>query len=369
MIAYFLGTLNKGGLESLILDVCQQHSQVPYDFVCIYRHDGAYSQAFKDTGAHLIHIPCTNILKYIVAVRQTIKNNHITIVHSQTPSNTLILAIALLGLKTKIITTMHGFTFSNVGGLYKWIVYHFSKKILCVSEYQKRIYEQNWHLPTNNKLQVVYNGINIKKFVQVQDESVVLSHSSSSNLIKLCMVGNFVNVRSHKVIVESINLLKERGVTNFDFYFIGRRVDNEASLYDDCVTYCEEHQLENVHFLGAQENVPSLLHTMDGFVYSSASDTFGIAVVEALIAGLPTIVNDWVVMKEVTRDGQWATLFKTEDAEDCANKIQDLIEHLSERKAQAQEIAQQVREAYSIEKHIAKLNEIYGAVSREGKNE
>lgn len=362
MIAYFLGTLNKGGLESLILDVCQRHTQTPYDFVCIYRHDGTYSQTFKDTGAHLIHIPCTNILKYIVAVRQTIKNNHITIVHSQTPSNTLILVLALLGLKTKIITTMHGFTFSNVGGLYKWIVYHFSKKILCVSEYQKRVYEQNWHLSANNKLLVVYNGINTSKFVQTQDESLALPKSTFSNSIKsikLCMVGNFVKVRSHKVIVQSINLLKERGITNFDFYFIGRRVDNEASLYDDCVTYCGVHQLKNIHFLGAQENVPSLLHTMDGFVYSSASDTFGIAVVEALIVGLPTIVNDWAVMKEVTRDGQWATLFKTEDAEDCANKIQDLIENLPERKAKAQEIAQQVREAYSIEKHIERLNEIY----------
>lgn len=358
-IAYFLGTLNKGGFESLILDVCQRHNQTPFEFICMYRHEGAYIQAFKETGATLVHVPCKNKFSYIIAIRRVIKKYQIDIVHSQTPSNTLVLALALLNMRTKIITTMHGFNFSKVVGLYQKIVYHFSKKILCVSEYQKSVYEQNWHLTLNNKLQVIYNGINVHKFDEISYDSNVKYILDGSNPIKLCMVGNFVNVRSQIVIIHSLELLKQRGINNFDFYFIGRRVETECDLYDNCLKYCTDNHLSNVHFLGAQANVPELLQQMDGFVYSSASDTFGIAVVEALVTGLPTIVNDWVVMKEVTQNGKWATLFETEDSEDCADKIQELIEHLPERKVQAQKIAKEVREEYSIEKHICRLYEVY----------
>ena len=56
-IAYFIGALNRGGAESLILDICRQHKSVPYDFVCIYRHEGNMSEDFKKSGANLLHVP------------------------------------------------------------------------------------------------------------------------------------------------------------------------------------------------------------------------------------------------------------------------------------------------------------------------
>ena len=176
------------------------------------------------------------------------------------------------------------------------------------------------------------------------------------------MVGNFNTVRSQFVIVQGIAELNKKRITNFDFYFVGKRTQNLESLYDDCVRYCEQNKLDNVHFLGARDDVPSLLKSADGFVYSTNSDTFGIAVVEAMAAGVPVIVNDWAVMKEITKDGKWATLFKTEDVEDCANAIEDLLNNLEARKADAQEIAKQVRKEYSIEKHIERLDNIYRLV-------
>ena len=84
----------------------------------------------------------------------------------------------------------------------------------------------------------------------------------------------------------------------------------ESDLEKDFVLkYCEDNNLDNVYFLGGRGDVPALLKVMDGFVYSSVHDTFGIAVVEAMAAGLPVVVNDYEVMKEVC--GNLVTYFKS----------------------------------------------------------
>ena len=365
-IAYFLGALNRGGLESLILDVCKQYGHTPYDFVCVYRHEGNMSEDFKKSGAPLIRVPKTKgYLRYLSALRRTFINEHVDIVHSQTPSNTLLLSVALLGSGIKIITTFHGLGFCNSVWWKRKIVYASSNKILCVSNYQKQQYEQKWHLPSNNKLQVVYNGIDFSKI-----DSALASPDfpNPHSGIRLAMVGNFVSVRSQNIIVKSIHLLRQRGIFDFDFYFIGRRDEQQAWRYDNCVRYCEEHQLTNVHFLGSRGDVPSLLKSMDGFVYSTEHDTFGIAVIEAIASGLPIVVNNWPVMTEVCTFGlpdnnRAIRFFQTDDVTDCANKIKTLLLDINDNpsytRSDSQVAALSAKHKYSIISHIQMLNVIY----------
>ena len=68
-------------------------------------------------------------------------------------------------------------------------------------------------------------------------------------------------------------------------------------------------------------------------------------------------MNDWDVMKEVTRDGEWATLFQTGNEEDCVSQILAWTERRTEAPADA------VRTHYSIENHIKALQRIYEEAS------
>ena len=181
------------------------------------------------------------------------------------------------------------------------------------------------------------------------------------------MVGNFVSGRSQNIIVKSIHLLRQRGIFDFDFYFIGRRDEQQAWRYDNCVRYCEEHQLTNVHFLGSRGDVPSLLKSMDGFVYSTEHDTFGIAVIEAIAAKLPVIVNNWPVMIEVCNLGLHSSnnairIFQTEDAADCAEQMQLLLSDIlddNHLNADCQYAEQAAKKKYSIQTHIQNVFKIY----------
>lgn len=363
-VAYFIGTLNRGGAETLILDICRRHKEVPFDFACVYRHEGNISDEFKQSGVPLIQIAKSRgMLRYLQDVRKVLKRERVTIVHSQTGANSLVLALALMGTGIKIVTTFHGHLFADAARWQRKIVYRASEKILCVSEYQKRYYEEKWKLPKVNKLQVVYNGIDFGKIdAAVNSEELIVNSG-----IKLAMVGNFVKGRSPLIIVKAIKKVNsEKLIVNsekqpsFDFYFIGRRDDHETWRYDECVDYCKQHKLQNVHFLGSRNDVPVILKSIDGFVYSTAHDTFGIAVIEAIAAGLPVVVNDWPVMTEVCGEANAGIrYFRSDDVEDAAAKISVLLSNIKESKKTAKENAKLVRKKYSIEQHINQLNKIY----------
>lgn len=363
-VAFFIGGLNRGGTETLLLDVFSKKEYTPFEMILIYRNEGNMSDEFRATGVPLFRLkPQGEKTKYFLELRNLLKREKVDILHAQTPTNALIGIVSSLFTKTKLVFTFHGlFTSSNM-----WFKRHmamwFSKEVIFVSKYVKDWYSSNSLLFPKNKSNVVYNGINFDKINAIYPEPEFFKDYESDKCVRLAMVGNFMSGRSHIVVCKSLKLLYDKGVRNFHFYFVGKRVEAEAELFDACANYCEANQMTNyVHFIGSRGDVPAILQHIDGFVYSTVRDTFGIAVIEAASSGLPVIANDWVVMKEISQDVNFAQLFETGKEEDCCEKIYCLIEHLEERKEDARRKADAIKKFYSIEKHIDALYAVYQKV-------
>ena len=356
-VAFFLGSLRHGGAESLVYDICRKRDEAPFDFCVLYRKDDDFSSAFHATGAEMVQVRRTgNMLKYMQALRKAVLADHIDIVHAQTASNAMVSILALLGTRVKVVTTFHGFSFSNAPKWYRKLVYRGSKRIVCVSEFEKLHYERKWGLPADNKLRVVHNGIDFSK---LDDPTPDLSQpvQVDDQVLNLVMVGSFIEGRAQPFVCRVLHLLDQKGVP-FHMYFAGRRDEAEPWRFDECVSYCRENGLaDKVSFLGNRSDIPWLLRQMDLFLYATDHDTFGIAVIEAIASGLPVLVNDWDVMKEVTRNGEWATLFQTGNEEDCVSRILAWMESRPQAPADA------VRTHFSIENHIQTLNRIYEEAS------
>ena len=358
-VAFFLGSLKRGGAESLVYDICRKQDQAPFDLCCLYRKEDDFADAFKATGAELIQVRRTgSMLKYLRDLRRAVRDNRIDIVHAQTASNALVSIFALLFTGVKIVTTFHGFSFSDAPKWYWKLVYGCSKRIVCVSGYQKWHYESKWGLPADNKLRVVYNGIDFSKLDDPQPDR---AHpvSVDDKVLNLVMVGSFIEGRSQLFVCQAAQRLAQMEIP-FHLYFAGRRDDAEPERYDDCVSFCEQNGLmDRVTFLGNPSDIPWLLSQMDLFFYASEHDTFGIAVIEALAAGLPVLVNNWAVMQEITQDGELAMLFRTDDLEDCLTKIRNFVRFNGDVRPNCSQAMAVVRERYSIEGHLRKLNEFY----------
>jgi glycosyltransferase involved in cell wall biosynthesis len=117
-----------------------------------------------------------------------------------------------------------------------------------------------------------------------------------------------------------------------------------------------------VHFLGSRNDVPAIVENIDAFIYSTDHDTFGIAVVEAMAAGVPVFVNDWEVMIEITNNGEWATIYKTKDEQDLLEKFSIFLQNRDEYAEEAKKTMKLVREKFSIEHHIQELEKVYSVL-------
>ena len=104
------------------------------------------------------------------------------------------------------------------------------------------------------------------------------------------------------------------------------------------------------------------MNALDIFVFSTRRDTFGIAAVEAMVMGLPTVVSDIGPLREVTHDGTYATLFRTGNPDDLAQRLIELVSDDQRRTALGKRGREWAKQEFSIETHIARLRELYSAL-------
>lgn len=363
-VAFFIGSLNRGGTETLVLDTFRRKEAAPYESILIYRSEGELSDAYRATGVPMFRIKPTGLkLGYIPRLRRLLKKEGVDILHTQTHLNAFIGVFCTLFSKVRLVVTFHGFTLSWLDRIYTQLGLWCADASVFVSRYVRDWYLKRTVYVPRRRCHVVYNGIDFSKFDQTYDVPEFLENNgaTSPGIAKMAMVGNFSSARSQILICQALKILKDRNVGNFRFYFVGKKTNSDPEEFDNCVNYCCDNGLldTSVFFLGGRSDVPAILQHMDAFVYATNRDTFGIAVIEAVASGLPAIVNDWEVMKEVTNNGEWATLYKTMDVDDCADKIEEFLKNKEQRKEAALRHAEVVRWRYSIENHIQNLNKVY----------
>ena len=65
------------------------------------------------------------------------------------------------------------------------------------------------------------------------------------------------------------------------------------------------------------------------------------------------------MIREITHNGKYATLYKSQDAVDFSEKTRNILLELDDYKIIAETVKEECRDIFSIERHIARLNEIY----------
>ena len=359
--AYLLGSLNRGGTETLLLDVFRNADKADFEFIGIHRKNGALKNDFYASKQKFIQLApkFPFDIVYFFKLRKLLKKENIQIVHTQQFIDAFYAKIACFGTKIKVVQTYHGFEKDNL--LLRFIIKKTDKNFF-VSDYQRDFYIKKYNLKSE-KQATVYNGISFEKIDKVTD-FIPLEFRKNSDLL-LGAVGNFNSVRNQMTICRFLNLLNRQNI-DFQFVFAGAKVENEAFLYDKCYNFCKENNLlDKVHFLGVRNDVPAILKQLDAFIYSTNHDTFGIAVIEAIAAELPVFVNDWAVMKEITDNGNFAYLYKTKDENDLLEKFLLFLQNKNRYDQQAKKSALAIRKKFSIENHIKKLSNEYSVFSSE----
>ena len=348
-VLHITSSLNYGGYEVLISDIIQNSHHVKFDLHVISNEKGPLYKNIRDIGFQISFHKRKGIdHRFIRFLRKYLKGNEIDIIHVHDTINGWNALLASLFLGTKIVFTVHGWGRSRI----KYLLMKFMDQICYVSNSLK--IHINADYP--DKEFILYNGISLNKFNN-SNLSVRKELHIHKREFLFGFVGNFNTVRDQLTVCKALRLVKKK---KFDFTFLFVGAAHIPKLYDACYSYCEKHDLlDNIKFLGSRSDVPEILSSLDLFVYSSNQDTFGIAVVEAMMSGTPVIVNDLAVFKEITEGGLYARLYKTKDEVDLSNKIIEMMSCDQNRFKLGKKAKNYAIDNYSIEKHIASLNELY----------
>ena len=135
------------------------------------------------------------------------------------------------------------------------------------------------------------------------------------------MVGSLEQHKDQMTLVEAMPPLIE-GASHF-----GMKVQLTLAGDRSCRPLLESRaaQLgvkEAVRFLGAQQDIPSILEETDIFVFSTTEDEGqGIALVEAMASGLPIVASNVGACREVLDGGQCGLLVEPRNALELANAV------------------------------------------------
>jgi glycosyltransferase involved in cell wall biosynthesis len=115
----------------------------------------------------------------------------------------------------------------------------------------------------------------------------------------------------------------------------------------------------NVRLLGARDDVPEVLASLDVFAFPSLFEGLCLAVIEAQAAGVPVVATPVGGIRETVVDGETGLLVPTRDPAALAAAIRRLLEDRTVAEAMAAEARRRVRERFSIERMVGETLSLY----------
>lgn len=122
---------------------------------------------------------------------------------------------------------------------------------------------------------------------------------------------------------------------------------------------------DRLHFTGPREDVPTLLPALDALIHLPRDEAFGLALAEAMAAGLPTVATDIGGCREVVREGVTGLLVPPSDAPALTRALEWLLDPAqgaARRAAFGEAGRRAVAENFSRERQIDRLQALYHAL-------
>ena len=229
-------------------------------------------------------------------------------------------------------------------------------QVIAVSEAVAKSLRQNGVIDSS-KITVVHNGIDIERF----ERSAAVVRDGELPLL-VGTVGHLAPIKGHDVFVRAAALIvaRRRGVR---FVVIGEDKSPEMDHRRALESLVAEHGLNDVVSLpGWRDDMPATLSSLAVFVSAARSEPFGLAIVEAMAAGLPIVATASEGAVEIIDDGATGKLVPVKDHEALAQAIEDLLDDPLERARLGRNASLAARERFSLKRMAADTERVYREV-------
>ena len=297
-----------------------------------------------------------NYLKTILKLRHHISEFEPDIVHAHYATSYGMLGV-LSGFRPLIISLWgsDAYLFPKVSCIHREILkFNLSKadKILSTSHCMAQEVAQY----TDKEITVTPFGVDIDKFaykrIEKQDDEIIIG-----------TVKTLLYIYGLDVLIDAFSIVVRNNPTlNLRLYIAGDGIElnNLRKLVEKLSL------LDRVVFLGriSNDSVPEFLSRMYIYVALSRSDSesFGVAVVEAMSCGVPVVVSDADGFKEVVPNGVAGYVVPKNNAELAAERIMQLLSDKELVKKMGEAGRRHVIENYTWSSSVDKMIDVYDSI-------
>jgi len=229
--------------------------------------------------------------------------------------------LASQGIQIPVVTTLHGTDITLVGDDASFFpVVEFSinnsDAVTAVSDYLRKETFKKFRI--TNEIYTIYNFIDFDRFRKVEKSHFRKAIAPDDEKI-IVHISNFRKVKRVEDVVRVFAKVREALPSKLLMIGDGPERINLEKL-------CRQlHLCEHVRFLGKQDAVEELLSVADLFLLPSATESFGLAALEAMACEVPVISSNSGGLPEVNIHGETGYLCDVGDIEDMAQKTIDLL--------------------------------------------
>ena len=359
-ILQFIGSLNSGGSQSMIMNIYRNidRNKIQFDFIVDRKDELLYKDEIEQLGGKVYifnyHFTVLNYFRYkkqwnkFFAEHKEYKTIHC---HVRSVASIVLKIAKKNGLKT----ICHSHSTSNGNGFSSLIKKELQKNIPKYSDYlfacsnESAIWLYGDENTKSNRCYIINNAIDSIKFVyNSKIRNQVRNKLDLDNKIVLGIVGRLEEVKNHKFAIQVLNELIK---CNNNYYLL---VIGTGNLKEELIKQINKDRLSNnVIFLENRNDVNELLQAMDIYIMPSLWEGLPLSLVEAQAASLPCVISSNVLDGIIIDD-----LVKKISLESIDEWV-DFIKNIDLTKERVNQYQNVVDSGFDIKKNVKMITDFY----------
>jgi glycosyltransferase involved in cell wall biosynthesis len=212
------------------------------------------------------------------------------------------------------------------------------------------------------KLKLIHNGVVPRAYSISREESKAYKEKLgiTSDGVLVGHVGGFISSRHQDLIVEAISIIVKQGI---DAYCVMAGDGPQKEFVEQRAKSLEI--AGRIKFPGYIDDVGEFLSCVDIYVNMASVEGFGIAVVEAMLAGIPVILASAGAHPELIVDGESGILVPVGSAEGLADALTRLAQDPPLQHRLAQGGKMRAEEKFTISRFVRDFENLYESCVQE----
>lgn len=371
-VLYVITKSNWGGAQRYVYDMVTSITNDGYETSVALGGNGLLKDRLESAGIRTISIPNLerdiNIFsewKVFFDLLRILKKERPDVVHlNSSKIGGLGALVARFARVKRIVFTAHGWAYKEERGVIQkniikflsWLTVVLSHKTITVS---RNDFNNAPRLFTKNKIKIIHNGIAEIKFKDKKVARKELCPKSDLGQVKNTVwIGTISELHKNKglpFVIRAVHSLIKKGY-NIAFFIIG---DGEERIRLN--RFIKKLELENdVFLLGHIDNASELLHVFDIFTLTSLKEGLPYVLLEAGLAGLPSVATKVGGIPEIIKNMKSGILVHPKNVLETERAISFLIDFKKKKTEFGDNLKEKIERNFILEQMVAETVMIYG---------